>query len=269
MDTISIDHQKMASAAEAVGRCSIDVAITDEDEFGCSVVVPPLNYSNHAAAGAVGANGPTAGSVRRSTAAAASSSPAHHAANNNPLHTAAAAATTTTTTSAVGGSGSVAGYHKLSDKWTLWAHLPHDTDWSVKSYKKIYEFDTVEQALAITEMLPAKLIMNCMLFLMRSGIMPIWEDVRNRNGGCFSYKVANKDVHQAWKQMSYVLVGETISTIVDILPIINGITISPKKNFSILKVWMSNCNYNNAAVIREVEGTSLHGCLFKKHMPEY
>jgi len=24
-------------------------------------------------------------------------------------------------------------YNKLSDKWTLWAHLPHDTDWSMKS----------------------------------------------------------------------------------------------------------------------------------------
>ena len=28
-------------------------------------------------------------------------------------------------------------YHQLYDNWTLWAHLPHDTDWTVKSYKKI------------------------------------------------------------------------------------------------------------------------------------
>ena len=27
--------------------------------------------------------------------------------------------------------------HKLFDKWVLWAHLPHDTDWSLDSYKKI------------------------------------------------------------------------------------------------------------------------------------
>ena len=25
----------------------------------------------------------------------------------------------------------------LYDKWVLWAHLPHDTDWTLKSYKKI------------------------------------------------------------------------------------------------------------------------------------
>ena len=33
------------------------------------------------------------------------------------------------------------GFHSLSDKWSLWAHLPHDTDWSLNSYKNIYTFD--------------------------------------------------------------------------------------------------------------------------------
>lgn len=31
-------------------------------------------------------------------------------------------------------------FHKLSDTWILWAHLPHDTDWSIKSYIKICPF---------------------------------------------------------------------------------------------------------------------------------
>ena len=30
--------------------------------------------------------------------------------------------------------------HILFDKWVLWAHLPHDTDWSIKSYKLDYEY---------------------------------------------------------------------------------------------------------------------------------
>jgi hypothetical protein len=157
----------------------------------------------------------------------------------------------------------------LSDKWILWAHLPHDTDWSEHSYKNIYGFSTVEEAITITEMLPAKLIINCMLFIMRTGIMPIWEHPRNRSGGCFSYKVANKDVHQAWKQLTYVLVGDTISSNVNFLPVVNGITISPKKNFCIIKVWMATCTFQNASIIRELEGITPHGCLFKKHTPEY
>jgi hypothetical protein len=160
-------------------------------------------------------------------------------------------------------------FHKLASKWILWAHLPHDTDWTVGSYKRIYEFDTVEQAITITEMLPPKLIMNCMLFIMRSGITPVWEDSRNRNGGCFSYKVANKDVHQAWKQLTYGLVGETITASQALLPHVNGITISPKKNFCIIKVWLANCTFQNASIIQEYDGITSHGCLFKKNLPEY
>lgn len=159
--------------------------------------------------------------------------------------------------------------HPLSSKWTLWAHLPHDTDWSLKSYIKIYNFDTMEQAISITESLPPKLVMNCMMFLMREGIMPIWEDVRNRNGGCFSYKVSNKDVYQCWRQLTYVLVGNSISNNTSILPVVNGITISPKKNFCVVKVWLSNCEYQNASVINDVVGIQAHGCLFKKQTPEY
>ena len=80
--------------------------------------------------------------------------------------------------------------HNLYDNWTLWAHLPHDTDWTVKSYKKIMTINSVEAALALTETLPEKMIKNCMLFLMRDGIQPTWEDERNRKGGCFSYKIS-------------------------------------------------------------------------------
>ena len=100
----------------------------------------------------------------------------------------ALAAPTTTKTSEVDVSDDACvddSHHMLSCGWTLWCHLPHDTDWSLKSYIKLYDFNTVEQAVSVTEMLPPKLVINCMLFLMREGITPIWEDVRNRNGGCF------------------------------------------------------------------------------------
>jgi len=161
-------------------------------------------------------------------------------------------------------------FHSLSNKWTLWAHLPHDTDWSIKSYKKIYTFEYVEEAIAITETLPEVLVKNCMLFIMRDGIKPIWEDPKNRNGGCFSYKISNKDVHSVWKELTYVMVGNTISKQPSFVNSVSGITISPKKNFCIIKLWMSNCsNQNPEIVIQDIKGLSAQGCLFKKHVPEY
>ena len=101
--------------------------------------------------------------------------------------------------------------HKLNDDWTLWAHLPHDVDWTVQSYKEISNLTSVEATLAVSETLPEKLIYNCMLFLMRKGIQPMWEDPKNRNGGCFSYKVNNKTVASVWRKLSYALVGEVLT----------------------------------------------------------
>ena len=157
--------------------------------------------------------------------------------------------------------------HRLADKWTLWAHLPHDTDWSLSSYKEIITLETIEQALMLFENFPEVMIKNCMLFLMRKGIQPIWEDEKNKKGGCFSYKINNKNVTYSWKNLSYVLLGETLTT-KELSKYINGITISPKKNFCIIKIWLSNCNHNNPEIITEIDGLSRHGCLFKKHFSE-
>ena len=159
--------------------------------------------------------------------------------------------------------------HPLYDKWVLWAHLPHDTDWSLKSYKKIMKISSVEEMVALYSAIPQKLVVNCMLFLMRDGINPMWEDPRNRQGGCFSFKVANKMVPNVWQHLSYILVGETLTNDNKLLATINGITISPKKSFCIIKVWLKNCTMQNPSQLAVISGLSVRGCLFKRHKPEF
>lgn len=159
--------------------------------------------------------------------------------------------------------------HNLYDKWVLWAHLPHDTDWSLNSYKKIMTIATVEDIITLSRGIPEKMVKNCMLFIMREGIAPTWEDKLNRNGGCFSFKVTNKNVHNVWKNTGYMLVGETLSNNYKLLKTINGITISPKRSFCIIKVWTSSCTYQDANMLGDIPDLSKHGCLFKRHNPEY
>ncbi len=65
--------------------------------------------------------------------------------------------------------------HPLYDKWVLWAHLPHDTDWSVNSYIKIMEVSSLEEVVSLLNTVPALMVKNCMLFFMRKGINPTWE----------------------------------------------------------------------------------------------
>jgi len=161
-------------------------------------------------------------------------------------------------------------FHKLKHNWNLWAHLPQDTDWSVKSYKKIYQFKNVEETIAIIESCPENLSKNCMLFIMRDGITPMWEDAKNRHGGCFSYKVSNKNVFEVWRDLTYVLIGETISTNDIFVNSVTGITISPKKNFCIIKIWTTNCDHQNPQIVtNEIKNLTPQGCLFKKHTPEF
>ena len=157
-------------------------------------------------------------------------------------------------------------YNKLNDKWVLWGHLPYDTNWNINSYSKIYTVDTVESIVALYKIMPENIIKNSMLFLMRDGIIPTWEDKKNIGGGCFSYKVNNKNVVNIWKRLSYNLVGENLTNNLDLLDKINGITISPKINFCIIKIWTSTCEYKSSDYIKHIDELQCDGCLFKKHI---
>tara|TARA_B100000900_G_C20451314_1_gene663257 strand:+ start:418 stop:978 length:561 start_codon:yes stop_codon:yes gene_type:complete len=153
----------------------------------------------------------------------------------------------------------------LENQWVLWAHLPHDINWSIDSYINLVSINTVEDTLRLNKTIPDKMIKNCMLFLMKDGINPTWEDKRNTNGGCFSFKIPNKVVPQVWKDLLCCTVGETISQDRKFLENVNGITISPKKSFCIIKIWMASLEFQNPRVIYNIDNLIVQGCLFKKH----
>ena len=160
--------------------------------------------------------------------------------------------------------------HNLLGKWNLCYHLPHDKQWDLASYKAIMnELDTVEKLIALNESISENIVKNCMLFVMRKGITPMWEDPKNRNGGCFSFKVVNKYVPSVWKALFYALCGESLCTDPKYNSNINGITISPKKNFCIIKIWLSSCSIQDVNIIIPIMNLPKQGCLFKKHEPEY
>lgn len=160
-------------------------------------------------------------------------------------------------------------FHPLSNPWTLYAHMPHDVDWSLDSYKAILKFSNVEEMIALYETMPELMIRNCMLFLMKNNIKPIWEDKENCNGGSFSYKISNDRVHNVWTNLSYLLVGKTLSNDNAFVENINGITISPKKNFCIIKLWTKTCDYEQCNIFHELCDINDTNVLFRKHDPEY
>ena len=136
--------------------------------------------------------------------------------------------------------------HTLSDKWVLWAHLPHDTDWSLKSYTNLLEISSVEDITTLYNSVPDKM-------------------TKNASGGCFSFKIPNKNVVDIWKDLCYLAVGENLSTNKTFQKSINGLTISPKKSFCIIKIWLANLKFQSPRLLRKVDKLPIDGCLFKKH----
>ena len=132
--------------------------------------------------------------------------------------------------------------HPLNTSWIIWYHNPNDKNWDIDSYKSILELNTIEDFLVLVnswdKCLPK--VTQGMYFLMRKFkkndiIYPRWEDKYNKDGGYWSFKVSDKDSEKTWVALCKILIGEVIC--VSNQMNINGISISPKKNFCIIKIW--------------------------------
>jgi hypothetical protein len=75
-----------------------------------------------------------------------------------------------------------------------------------------------------------------MFFVMKENIVPIWENDKNIDGGYISWKIDKCNVYSYWVD----LIGHMITNNIfsdDSNNAINGCSISPKKNFNIVKLW--------------------------------
>jgi hypothetical protein len=154
--------------------------------------------------------------------------------------------------------------HLLTDKWVVWSHYSHDINWSLSTYTQIMTVPSAEELCLLMSSLPEKLVTSSMLFFMREGVTPMWEDVRNRFGGCFSYKIGTGDVKRCFTQACFSAAGETLGDAAFSAKV-TGISVSPKKGFSVLKIWMTGDAFQNVASItlKDLDPT---GCIFKKHV---
>ena len=156
-------------------------------------------------------------------------------------------------------------FHSTYDTWSFYAHLPNDTNWKIDSYQLITKIDNLEQCVAIMEHIPDNLLTSCMFFIMRGDIKPIWEDPKNKNGGCFSFKIPNEYVPDIWRKTAYLLMSENIAE-EDIALLMNGITVSPKKHFCIFKIWLDRGNWKSFDIFERLSFLKEYDPMYKKHM---
>lgn len=154
--------------------------------------------------------------------------------------------------------------NKLSDTWVLWFHNINDTNWDENSYTMICDIDTIENFWNVYNMFDT--MTAGMFFLMRKGIFPRWEDIGNLDGGYWGFRISKKDSDKLWECLSMALIGNTLTKNIKDMDDINGISISPKINNCILKIWNKN-SYNKSNVILNniIDGLNPSQTLYKAH----
>ena len=155
-------------------------------------------------------------------------------------------------------------HNTLNTSWVLWFHNPQDMNWEINSYKMIKKIDSIIDFWSVYNLLTDKIVENSMLFLMKDGINPLWEDEQNKEGGSWSFKYQKGNLSKNWTNFSINLLGEQLVEDVH-SKLINGISISPKKNFCIIKIWLKNKKHTNIKIFRKIEDLKYDGGIFKSH----
>ena len=158
--------------------------------------------------------------------------------------------------------------YKLKNKWTLWYHSINNKEWTNDSYVKFIELRTLLDYKLLENIFRINHLQNGMFFIMKNEIFPTWEDPSNRLGGCVSFKY-NNNILKEFLKILLLCITNNLSTKENINEI-NGLSISPKKEFNIVKIWTKNYDKNYNEIVKEYEPfIKLDKCIYKKHELSY
>jgi translation initiation factor 4E len=163
--------------------------------------------------------------------------------------------------------------HPLNSQWVVWYHNPSDQSWTSDSYKDILELHSIEDYLVLKNSWKTCLpeVSEGMYYMMRKTdkgipIFPMWEDENNKNGGVWSFKITKEEADDVWFKLCTYMIGENICENVDICKYINGISISPKKNFCIVKIWNSDYMLSDTKLLSSsITFLNLNEVLYSSH----
>ena len=134
----------------------------------------------------------------------------------------------------------------LNDTWSWYFHDPADTSWTLESYERLGDISSIDEFWNIHELLGHHTHQG-IWFCFREHVFPCWDDPSNINGGCLSMKILKQDAKMYWEELCLRMLGETLlkHEHEDKWNRINGLSISPKKHFCIIKLWLSDDTINS------------------------
>ena len=132
----------------------------------------------------------------------------------------------------------------LNDSWSLYFHDPYNNNWDIDSYIPLTTISSVSDWLNVHNDIN-KNWSKGMFFIMREHIMPIWEDEHNHNGGSISIKFDKDELIDNWFEIISKTIGETLLKNREDWESVCGISVSPKRNFCIARIWVNDSTFGN------------------------
>jgi hypothetical protein len=152
---------------------------------------------------------------------------------------------------------------ELSKTYNFYYHAPENIDYSLESYIEILTFNTLEEFWVLDKYIKKDMIENGMFFIMSDPVLPIWEDEHNINGGCISWKVDRKNSYKLWIDVVGHFLTQQLGSLTSK---VNGVSISPKRNSSIIKLWIREEIDENTVRFPESFLLANDKTIFKSHV---
>jgi hypothetical protein len=151
---------------------------------------------------------------------------------------------------------------ELDNEWTFYFHDPNNSNWEISSYIVVEKIKTVNEWIQVFHSF--KNVWNKgMFFLMKETIQPIWEHEYNKNGGCMSFKLWKTEVNDCWLDLTGKLITNSLLK-EGSSDKISGISISPKRNYCIVRIWLVDSVLSDAGLYN-IAVPSYSKIIYKSH----
>ena len=155
--------------------------------------------------------------------------------------------------------------YQLNNRWVLWYHKVDNDKWDLDSYERWMVINNLSDYYAMLNSI--KDISAGMFFLMKEDITPLWEDPANKKGGYWSFRVAKSQSNSIWKDLSAVVIGDTLTVHPDQMEFINGISFSPKISNAIFRIWISDARNKDIkkVISNQITNLDTSEAIFKRY----
>jgi hypothetical protein len=152
----------------------------------------------------------------------------------------------------------------LEHSWNIFFHDYMDSDWSRESYEILGTTSTIIQFWTMFNIIKQK-INTGMFFFMKNGVFPKWDDNHEKKFSFLTIKVLKEKVPDFCEYILVRLLSGNIIRDKNINQnVVDGISVSPKKNFCIFKVWICSPDPLYKDTTLYDIPTSYHGDVFIK-----